>query len=306
MAGEGTTGEASECEHEFRSLITLLLARSCYRRPLCSLGCLLVNDFYLKSSFPSMLTGKLSDFAGLFAFALFISAMIGRYSLGVHLLLAITFVWWKSSAADPFIQSFNALMPFAIGRTIDYSDLLALLILPFSYEYFHSRLERLPATMVLKQAASYTIVFASVFAFTSTSQVRDRSVLIDDGITTTDSISEIERKVRSNKLVNLISVRQQGEVYADSGNITTGAKTYLFDVSVDEKICDSSTTSLTFSAADNGSFTLVSGGSISFECRAYANESRANLDALDKSHKSQASSMFRRVVTEHLTPLNPQ
>ncbi len=43
--------------------------------PLLSVGLLALNDHYLKYAYPGFLTGKLSDFCGLFFFPLFLCAL---------------------------------------------------------------------------------------------------------------------------------------------------------------------------------------------------------------------------------------
>ncbi|WP_235047824.1 hypothetical protein, partial [Pseudogulbenkiania ferrooxidans] len=44
--------------------------------------------------------------------------------------LALAWLWWKSPMSTPAIQSFNTALPFAIARTVDYGDLIALWVLP--------------------------------------------------------------------------------------------------------------------------------------------------------------------------------
>src|SRR5947209_10823033 len=93
---------------------------------------LVLNDQVLKQAFPGLITGKLSDFLGLFAFAVFTSVMMRHWVVGVHLTTAIAFVLWKSPLSDIVIQAWNATMPFRIARVVDYSDLVALSVLPLS------------------------------------------------------------------------------------------------------------------------------------------------------------------------------
>ncbi len=64
-----------------------MLLHTVVRSPvfLASLALLLVNDFYLKAQFGNWFTGKLSDFAGLIAFALFWSAVFPRHAKLVHI-----------------------------------------------------------------------------------------------------------------------------------------------------------------------------------------------------------------------------
>ncbi len=99
-----------------------------------SLVLLLLNDFWLKSAFHNELTGKLSDFCGLFVFAQFWSALFHRQRLWVHWTVALLFIWWKSPLSQAFID-WVSIHFFAIGRAIDFSDLWALIMLPLSYRF---------------------------------------------------------------------------------------------------------------------------------------------------------------------------
>lgn len=92
---------------------------------------LLSNDWWLKAASPGLITGKLSDFAGIAVVALLLFAAYPRRSVIVSLSISLTFLWWKSPASHWAIQTFNHLGLYQIGREQDYSDLFALLIIPF-------------------------------------------------------------------------------------------------------------------------------------------------------------------------------
>lgn len=95
---------------------------------------LICNDFYWKSAFHNAFTGKLSDFAGLFAFPYFMSVVWNKPKKVIYVLTALGFIFWKSSFSDRFIEMWNAYL-IEIQRVVDYSDLMALMILPVSYQY---------------------------------------------------------------------------------------------------------------------------------------------------------------------------
>ena len=98
---------------------------------------LLLNDFYLKYSFSNELTGKLSDVAGLFIFSYFFSAVKPQYKKIIYWATAFAFIGWKSPLSQPLIDFGNSI-GIGLNRTVDYSDLIALLILPLSFRYFTS------------------------------------------------------------------------------------------------------------------------------------------------------------------------
>lgn len=136
---------------------------------LLSLFLLLFNDFFLKDYFHNFLTGKLSDFAGLFAFAIFWTAFFPRWKSLIFSLIVVFFTFWKSPFSGSFIELWNTSGLFLIGRTIDYTDLTAFLVLPLAWIYSE---KSEPALLpIFSQNFALTVIaFVSVFAFTATSQ----------------------------------------------------------------------------------------------------------------------------------------
>jgi hypothetical protein len=94
---------------------------------LASLYVLLVNDLVLKGAYPGVVTGKLSDFAGIAVLGLLLLSLFPQRRLLVYATLSTAFLWWKSPASAGFIAWVNGLGLATIGRTIDYGDLAALL-----------------------------------------------------------------------------------------------------------------------------------------------------------------------------------
>ncbi|MFK7772305.1 MAG: hypothetical protein AB8F94_09200 [Saprospiraceae bacterium] len=130
-----------------------------------SLLLVLVNDFILKYNSPSWLTGKLSDFAGLFVFAVFWMAFFPKKRNTIVWATAIIFTWWKSPLSQPLIEYWNEIVFYSIDRVIDYSDLMALLVLPFAIVFCKSdSVARLRVSPVLTTLVSF-------FIFCSTSAI---------------------------------------------------------------------------------------------------------------------------------------
>lgn len=92
-----------------------------------------LNDHLWKYEYSNLLTGKLSDFIGLFILPIFLTLIFPKYPLRLIFATAILFIGFKMPIADIFIDTFNSVMPYSIQRTIDYSDFIALSILPVSY-----------------------------------------------------------------------------------------------------------------------------------------------------------------------------
>src|SRR5687767_12493968 len=92
---------------------------------LCALLLLLLNDHVLKPAFGGVVTGKLSDFAGLFAFTLFFVSLLPKRSSVIALSVTLLFVYWKSPLSEVMITTWNTMGIFAVGRVVDYGDLVS-------------------------------------------------------------------------------------------------------------------------------------------------------------------------------------
>lgn len=123
---------------------------------------LIVNDFFLKSYYPGWLTGKLSDFTGLFVFALFWIALFPVHRFKISVLTALLFVAWKTPISSSFILVWNQFSPLRIGRTVDYWDLVALTVLPLALFIVHRSLKTIKISPVWS-------LMISAFAFGATS-----------------------------------------------------------------------------------------------------------------------------------------
>lgn len=132
---------------------------------------LLANDFFLKQAFGNALTGKLSDFAGLLIFPLFVAFLLPKLKRSIALITGIAFILWKTPLADPFIHFINQWFIFDIHRVVDYTDYIALLILPLSHYLINNPDSRKSVfkNYKLRLAATYILSFIAFFAFCATS-----------------------------------------------------------------------------------------------------------------------------------------
>jgi hypothetical protein len=133
---------------------------------LTGLFLLLLNDLVLKAHFGNWFTGKLSDFAGLFIFPIFFTALFPSQKKTIFVLTAILFALWKSSLSQPFIDTWNANAWITIDRVVDPSDLLGLLALPLAFllESRRDKLKHLRIQPILP-------FLLSTFAFAATSYI---------------------------------------------------------------------------------------------------------------------------------------
>lgn len=141
-----------------------------------SIVLLIVNDFYLKSIYHNQLTGKLSDFAGLFAFPFFISSFYPKKSKLIHFLVAVLFVFWKSELSQPIIYFLNNI-GFNLHRVVDFSDNIALVSIIVSYFLFNKLTFLNTKPIIIK-----VIMGVSLFSFVATTQKREfREPTYEDG-----------------------------------------------------------------------------------------------------------------------------
>lgn len=116
---------------------------------ICGLIVLLLNDHWAKMTFGNFLTGKISDFAGLFIFPLFLLAFFPSYKKIVFAFVAVFFVWWKSPFSGGMIDWLN-FTGVGISRVVDFSDLWALCMLAFAWNYEkHAKgIQKIPAYLI--------------------------------------------------------------------------------------------------------------------------------------------------------------
>ena len=132
---------------------------------LLALAVLLANDLWWKAAFHNWLTGKLSDFAGLFVVVVLAATFRPRDMRGIAIATAAAFTIWKSPLSQPLIEAWNAVGPYRIARVVDCSDLLALAVIPVAVRYAGLAHPRAPA------AVGYLAVAVSLLAVLGTSKL---------------------------------------------------------------------------------------------------------------------------------------
>jgi hypothetical protein len=128
---------------------------------LICLALLLLNDFYLKAVYHNTLTGKLSDFCGLFVFVTFWSAILPGRKQTIFFSTTLIFIVWKSPYSETFIDFFSRTF-YPINRTVDITDLIALAILPIGFFYMRVSTTKLKVNPI-------PLAALTLFAFCATS-----------------------------------------------------------------------------------------------------------------------------------------
>ena len=133
-----------------------------------SLIILLVNDSYWKYEYHNWLTGKLSDFAGLFVLSVFLSAFFYKHRPFLYFAIAVFFIGWKTPLSQPLIDLLNQTFSLKLSRTIDYSDYIAIPVVLAAHFLKPVQIHfSLP-----KKLAVYFIFVVCLFAFSSTTCLR--------------------------------------------------------------------------------------------------------------------------------------
>ena len=152
---------------------------------------LMVNDWWLKYEYPSVITGKLSDFAGIAVVALLSIAAYPNRVRAIYFAISVMFLWWKSPASAILIQFVNEWAPIHIGRTVDYTDLVALCALPAcQYVVAWHMKYRLPWIRVRKFLMA-PVIAATLFGIMGTSMITTRQ---EYAIRSTDSSTGLRRE----------------------------------------------------------------------------------------------------------------
>ena len=132
---------------------------------------LFLNDHVFKYEFGNWLTGKLSDFAGVFILPFFLSYLFPQKEKHNIFLTAVFFVWWKSPLSQGFIDGFNSLGLFKVARIIDYTDLIALVTLPFTFGVFR-QMESKRTFRINTRVSAIFVLLPALLVLTATSVIR--------------------------------------------------------------------------------------------------------------------------------------
>ena len=133
---------------------------------------LLTNDFIFKYEVGGLITGKLSDISGLFIFPFFWSVLFERHRLNIYILTTLTFILWKLPLSTDIINIMNQVVGTNFYRVIDYTDLLTIIVIPFSYRYLNDRIKNYQQQNQYLTTAPILICLVSLFAFVATTLPR--------------------------------------------------------------------------------------------------------------------------------------
>lgn len=129
---------------------------------------LVINDWYLKDAYANWVTGKLSDFAGVFLVSLVLYRLFPKNKILTTIMICFWFTYWKSQYSEPLINLINTYVPIKYGRVVDYTDLVSILILPLSVKLSSQRLSS-KQLITMSKYSKAMISFFSIFGVMGTS-----------------------------------------------------------------------------------------------------------------------------------------
>jgi len=132
-----------------------------------SLLVLLLNDWYLKQAYGNWLTGKLSDFAGIMLLSLVLFALAPLRIRASALMVCMLFTFWKSEYSEPLIAAVQSAGVTQFGRVVDYTDLVALAMVPLSIWYFSVLRARLTSLTTFRRTLAVPALVVACLAMTA-------------------------------------------------------------------------------------------------------------------------------------------
>lgn len=186
---------------------------------LISLLLLILNDWYFKIEYHNWVTGKLSDFAGLIAFPYFFSVLFPARKKQIHLLTALFFLIWNSTWIQPFLDFANSYY-IPIGRTVDFTDHIALFSILVSYRMLQHQYH-----IRLRPVMHQLLILISCFAFIATSiPPKEKRTYVDVNQPYAFDLTKSELVSR----INMIQMREVDRLNQISNDIIFDAEKNIF------------------------------------------------------------------------------
>ena len=135
---------------------------------LLSVLILILNDHVLKYAYSGIVTGKISDFAGIFLIVLVSRELFPKKIKTISLVVMILFSYWKSPLSQNLIDFINSYSPLEFIRTVDYSDLFAFVIIPLAHLVYEKR-EKYLVEVNVKELLKVPAIILTVLGITGTS-----------------------------------------------------------------------------------------------------------------------------------------
>ncbi len=125
---------------------------------------LAVNDHFWKDTYHNWLTGKISDLAGLIVLPVFIAFLFPKLTKWSCQISALFFIYWKTELSNGLIELLNQNGIFSFKRIIDFTDFIALMILPISWLLINPQYQKSTRTNTIGTSFLVLITFLTLTA----------------------------------------------------------------------------------------------------------------------------------------------
>ncbi|MCD2258758.1 hypothetical protein [Psychroserpens luteolus] len=119
---------------------------------------LVLNDHVFKWEFSNWFTGKLSDIVGMIILPVLITFFNPKHVKFNLFLSAVLFMFWKSSWSTSAIDIYNQYAFIKTSRVVDYTDYIALLMLPLAHVLIKNIQTKSAFVIPLKLNASFILL----------------------------------------------------------------------------------------------------------------------------------------------------
>ncbi|WP_298899926.1 hypothetical protein [uncultured Psychroserpens sp.] len=133
---------------------------------------LVLNDHILKWEFSNWFTGKLSDIVGMIILPVLITFFNPKHVKFNLFLSAVLFMFWKSSLSTSAIDFYNQYAFIKTSRVVDYTDYIALFMLPLAY-YLIIKIQKESAFIINTKLHSAIILLPTLFILISETPPRN-------------------------------------------------------------------------------------------------------------------------------------
>ena len=137
---------------------------------LLSVFLLILNDHVFKYYFPGIITGKISDFSGIFLVILVLRDAFPKRALETSVLVVGLFSYWKSPYSQALIEFINTYSLLKLIRTVDYSDLVAFVIIPVAH-FVYAKRDRYSLKLNIGKLIKIPAIVLTIIGITGTSQL---------------------------------------------------------------------------------------------------------------------------------------
>ncbi|HSK70651.1 MAG TPA: hypothetical protein VK892_03065 [Pyrinomonadaceae bacterium] len=179
--------------------------------------------------------------------------------------------------------------------------------MPVSYLFYSHKTqqENKCFPMLIKRIASTVIILLSVFAFTATQLVKDRSVYFENEYKFSLSKSKIENILKQTNAIKKLKIRRDDEVFPrnEYPNVEVDLNTFFVDFYLEHQICETKNIKFSFLIEQKKDFSIIRAVSADYVCELFEDNS-INHNSLENQHKQELIDVFEREVIEKLRQNN--